>query len=291
MKLKGILKNSGLASKLMILVGMSLVFGTVASLIFVSITPSDSQSTDALKLLQLAESAGIFILPAILSMFLFNQDPYAVIGRNKKTTIVDYILVGLLMLTLIPFINYISEWNQQLRLPAAFANIEAWMKTSEATATSITERFLNVHNLGALAFNLLLVAAMPALGEELYFRAVIQRSIIERTNIIQGVLITAFVFSAIHIQFYGLVPRFLLGALLGFLYVWSSNLWLPIFAHFVNNSTAVIFYYLKFNHYQTIDVDTIGTNATTWMVLPSIVLSAIGIILIHKRLKQSNSTC
>lgn len=291
MKLKGILKNSGLASKLMILVGMSLMFGTVASLIFVSITPSDSQSIDALKLLQLAESAGIFILPAIFSIFLFSQDPYTVIGRIKKTTIADYILVGLLMLTLIPFINYISEWNQQLRLPAAFANIEAWMKTSEATATSITERFLNVHNLGALAFNLLLVAAMPALGEELYFRAVIQRSIIERTNIIQGVLITAFVFSAIHIQFYGLVPRFLLGALLGFLYVWSSNLWLPIFAHFVNNSTAVIFYYLKFNHYQTIDVDTIGTNATTWMVLPSIGLSALGIILIHKRLKQSNSIC
>ena len=286
MILKGILKNSGLVSKLMILVGMSLVFGTVASLIFVSITPSDSQSIDTLKLLQLAESAGIFILPAILSIFLFSQESYSTIKEHKHITALDFLIVGLLMLTLIPFINYISEWNQQLRLPAAFANIEAWMKTSEETATSITERFLNVHNLGALAFNLLLVAAMPALGEELYFRAVIQRSLIEKTNIIQGVLITAFVFSAIHMQFYGFVPRFLLGMLLGFIFVWSDNLWLPVFAHFVNNGVAVVFYYLKFNDYKVIDMEKIGTNDTAWLAMVSGIATIAGVVYLRSRLKS-----
>ena len=289
MILKGIFRNSGVASRLLILVGLSFVFGTLASLFFISDLQADRNNVELLKLLQLAESISIFILPALLTTYLFSHHPSSYLKVDKAGRVIDFLLVGLLMVVLIPFINYVSEWNQQLHLPTSLAPLEESMRGLEENVSSVTERFLDVHSVAALSFNLLLIALIPALGEELYFRAVIQTAIREKNKVVFAVLITAFVFSAIHMQFYGFVPRFLMGMLLGFIFVWSDNLWLPVFAHFVNNGVAVVFYYLKFNDYKVIDMEKIGTNDTAWLVLPSALLATVSIIYIYKRLIPTKS--
>jgi hypothetical protein len=185
----------------------------------------------------------------------------------------------------IPFINLITSLNQQIALPDFLAPVEAWMKNSEEQAAVLTEKMLNIHSINELLFNIFLIAMIPALGEELFFRATIQKILTQWRNAIWGIWIAAFVFSAIHLQFYGFFPRMLLGAFFGYLLVWSGSLWLPIIAHFTNNAIAVIFYYLKYNGYQVVDIDVIGSGETLWLGVVSGVLTIGGIILIKKNLK------
>jgi membrane protease YdiL (CAAX protease family) len=107
-----------------------------------------------------------------------------------------------------------------------------------------------------------MIGIIPAIGEELLFRGVIQRIFTEWTkNIHWGIWISAILFSALHLQFYGFVPRAILGAIFGYLLVWSGNLWLPVLAHFINNTVAVIAYYFYGEGILSVDPDKIGTNS------------------------------
>jgi len=153
-----------------------------------------------------------------------------------------------------------------------------------AQLEEFTLKLVNVHSISDLLFNFLLIAVIAGLGEELFFRGILQKIFSEWRNAVLAIWLAAFVFSAIHLQFYGFFPRMLLGAFFGYLLYWSGNLWLPILAHTINNGLAVIFYYLKFNGYQVVDIDTIGTNETVYLGVISAVLTAICIILLRRNL-------
>jgi hypothetical protein len=133
-----------------------------------------------------------------------------------------------------------------------------------------------------------LIAFIPALGEELFFRGALQQIFQNKKNAIMAIWLTAFIFSAIHFQFYGFVPRFLLGAFFGYLLVWSGNLWLPVLAHFANNAIAIVFYYLKYNGFQVVDIDSIGTGNTLWIGCVSGLLALIMIVLFRAKLRVTN---
>jgi hypothetical protein len=133
-----------------------------------------------------------------------------------------------------------------------------------------------------LAFNIFLIALIPAFGEELFFRGAVQGIIQEKMNVKFAIWITAIVFSAIHMQFYGFLPRMLLGAFFGYLLFWSENLWLPIAAHFTNNAVAIVFYYLKYNGYKLPDIDTVGTGNTLWLGLISAAFAIYGFFWFEK---------
>ncbi len=135
-----------------------------------------------------------------------------------------------------------------MQLPESLKFIEEWMKGSEKSAEKITKAFLEVSTLPELLFNVLLIAIIPAIGEELLFRGIIQKLCIDGAkNTHLGVWISAILFSAMHMQFFGFLPRMLMGALFGYLFVWTKNLWVPILAHFINNGVAVIISYMIFN--------------------------------------------
>lgn len=100
------------------------------------------------------------------------------------------------------------------------------------------------------------IAIIPGIGEELLFRGVLQNSLHRVTkNKHIAIWVAAFLFSAIHIQFYGLVPRMMLGAVFGYLYVWSGNLWYPMIAHATNNGLAVIIAYASQSSESEFDID------------------------------------
>jgi hypothetical protein len=110
----------------------------------------------------------------------------------------------------------------------------------------------------------------------------VQGIIQEKMNVKFAIWITAIVFSAIHMQFYGFLPRMLLGAFFGYLLFWSENLWLPIAAHFTNNAVAIVFYYLKYNGYKLPDIDTVGTGNTLWLGLISAAFAIYGFFWFKK---------
>ncbi|PLX06689.1 MAG: hypothetical protein C0594_06605 [Marinilabiliales bacterium] len=125
----------------------------------------------------------------------------------------------------------------------------------------LTESFLKVHSIGDFLVNILMIAIIPAIGEELLFRGIIQKLLIEWTRKTWlGIVLTAIIFSAIHFQFYGFIPRFLLGMLFGYLLIWSKNIWLPIFAHFINNGTAVFVAFLISKNSITKEAETVGST-------------------------------
>jgi hypothetical protein len=145
----------------------------------------------------------------------------------------------------IPIINHLVEINQNLSFPESLKSIEQWMSQKEENANQIMVEFLKADNISALLLNLFMIAVLPAVGEELLFRGVLQRLIgkwLKNKHV--GIFLAAVLFSAMHLQFYGFLPRLALGILFGYLFLWSGTLWLPIMAHFINNATAVIAFYV-----------------------------------------------
>jgi uncharacterized protein len=287
-KSKGVFSEYGVGYKFFILIGIVL-FSTILAVLVSSVISFVSRPTpiNSMKLMQLVESFGLFVAPPFVFAYLCTNKPKAFLHIDRKVNWQQIVLVVLFMLMIIPAINLLTKLNQQITLPKALDGVEAWMKASEEQMAKITEQMLNVHSISALSFNVVLIALIPALGEELFFRGTVQEILHHRTRAYIAIWTTAIIFSAIHMQFYGFFPRMLLGAFFGYLLVWSKNLWLPITAHFVNNAAAVIFYHLKLNGFKVPDIDTIGTGSTLWLGILSLVLGIIAIVVIRFTIKRS----
>ena len=250
MGFKGIYKEKSSTSKiclLFVLIFISVVIHTVLSVALILFFSdngmtilqyqdlSNQTSVNYLKLMQLFSGVGLFITPTLLYAYLTNYD-----FNFTRITRQDIILVFAIMLLITPFVALLLEWNMQIPFPE---NLLIFNVNSEA----IVEAFLKMSTISDLIYTLLVIAIVPAIGEELVFRGYLQQKIQKwLQNPHAAILITAFFFSAIHLDFQGFLPRFVLGSLLGYLYYWSGSLWLPILAHFVNNAQAVIFSFPSF---------------------------------------------
>lgn len=170
----------------------------------------------------------------------------------------NYLLLFLLTIVLVMVFMAVNsvfiEWNATVTFPDFAKAFEEWAREREDLAAEITTYLTRFDSFGQLLIAMLVVAVLPAIGEELVFRGIIQNQLHAATkNIHVAIWIAAILFSAIHFQFFGFVPRMLLGALFGYLYVWSNNLWYAIVAHFANNGLSVIAMYL--NQQGKLDVD------------------------------------
>ncbi len=224
-----------------------------------------------MKWLQLIQTAFTFVLPAFLLAHFVGQG----VSYLKFTPIRSSLMwlgVILLMPLALPAVNWLKSLNDMVVLPHFMSGVELWMQQMEHQSELLTEKFLSVSSYSALALNLLVMAAIPALGEELFFRGILQTVLGEKLNRHLAVWITAFIFSAIHLQFYGFLPRFCLGAALGYLFLFSGSIWASIVAHFVNNALAVLLFFLTFNGYLTFDMDALGTQNTWWLGFLSLTL-------------------
>jgi membrane protease YdiL (CAAX protease family) len=155
----------------------------------------------------------------------------------------------LLMLASIPLVLYLYQVNKALPMPDVFRVME--QQTNEA----IKGLLQMTHPLELVA-NLVLIALLPAVGEELVFRGVVQRQLMRRiAPPWLALILTAAIFSFIHLQFEGFLPRLLLGLVLGWLYWRTGNLWVPVIAHFFNNALQVVAQYLFHHKVSTVDLE------------------------------------
>jgi membrane protease YdiL (CAAX protease family) len=135
-----------------------------------------------------------------------------------------------------------------------------------------------------------MIAFLPSIGEELLFRGVIQRIFTNWTrNYHWGIWISALLFSALHMQFYGFIPRMFLGVLFGYLLVWSGSMWLPIIAHFINNAVAVVAMYLIDKELLSPEIEEIGTTSDSYyMAAVSLLLIVVFMLMIKRQNSEVN---
>jgi hypothetical protein len=166
-----------------------------------------------------------------------------------------------------------------------FGEAQKWMKTMEEEAAKQIQFMLSKHTLSELITNLVFIALFAGVGEELFFRGVLQRLIIKWTKSPwAGIIITAALFSAFHFQFFGFIPRFLLGVLLGSIYWYSGSLWAAMLAHFVYDGLMIVLIYLNPSMAQNIDATIL--QQTTMQLVFSAVLSLLLTSLVVWQMKK-----
>ena len=202
---------------------------------------------DAFKITQVISTVFVYLAPSlILPWLLYRQKPLNFLGAKTKPSIILFLLTILIFYASSPLIDLAGVWNSKLQLPGFMHNIEKWMRDSEDTNDRLTGYFLKMPDIAALFINILIMAVLPAIGEEFMFRGFIQRTLASWfKNPHWAILLSAAIFSFVHFQFYGFIPRMMLGVLFGYLFYWSGDIKLAIFAHFINNFAAVMVEYRR----------------------------------------------
>ena len=155
----------------------------------------DPANVGLLKFFQVLQSLGMFILPPVFIAYSLNDKPFQFLQLTAKPALRMLAVVCGVILVSGPVIEWVSLLNQQLVLPSWLGSLESWMRTSEDQATEITKAFLTTKSIGGLLGNLFIVAVLPAIGEELLFRGVLQKLIQKMTGSSHwGIWITAILF-------------------------------------------------------------------------------------------------
>jgi membrane protease YdiL (CAAX protease family) len=193
-----------------------------------------------------AQDISFFIVPVLIILWKINPGYDRNVFSFSSISTVDFIMVTILALCAFPVTSLAGELNSKLAFPDKLHGIEEWIREKEDYADETISLIMSVQSFGGMLLNLLLVAFLPAVSEELIFRGVFQK-LLQRIsgsgNI--AVWITAVFFSAIHFQFFGFLPRLILGLIFGYLFLWSGSLWLPILAHLINNAVPVAGAFVK----------------------------------------------
>lgn len=244
---------------------------------------SDPFVVDANRFMLLFQHIGFFIVPSIIFLYLSTRNPRLFILWSHDFQFKNLLIVIGILLFIMPFINLLIAWNGEMHLPAFLGAIEESMRSMEDAAARLTEALVTMNTPLDLLYMTLIVAVLPAIGEELMFRGIVQRLISQQFHSYHaGIWISAFLFSALHFQFFGFFPRLLLGAIFGYLLVYSGNIIYPMIGHFINNFTSLIFAYLIQHGMISADIDALGSEQEWVYIMPGLAISAFLFYLLWK---------
>ena len=271
-----------------ILIWLGILFGCtiVAALIWILIF-GKNDSIAAQKWLQFIEMVGMFLAPPIICATIWDEhhQPQRWLKIDRGTDWTHFLMAVGIMIVAVPAINLFAYLNSLIPMPESLV-------TKEADANKTIELFLQADNFGLKLLNIGLLALLPAFAEELTFRGTLQQIMAngerQKAKVHIAIWVTAILFSAIHMQFLGFIPRMLMGALFGYMFVWTGTLWIPILMHFTNNAFAISAYYLMANRQEQIAdntniADTLGTGDTLWMGILSLILTSLGLLIFYRR--------
>jgi len=228
-----------------------------------------------------------YLLPSLLFWFFVERKNLSDFAIREKSDPVIWLLAMLLVLISIPFNSKFIEWNSAMTLPDAWSGVEAWMREKEDQLGVLTKFLTSYTSFSQFLIALFVVVLLPALGEEALFRGIIQRKLFQSWgNIHVAIFVSAAIFSAIHLQFYGFLPRMLLGAVFGYLYYWSGSLWVAVFAHFINNGFILLMVYLYKIKVLAINIEEIKTMPLTTVFLSAVLTFGILYMIRKIGLKQ-----
>ena len=258
-------------------IALLLIFGAFIGLVVLMgalalLAPEWSNSTGGLLFMQGFQTIVLFGVTALVGVWITEDklNPLKQMLLNKGLSLKHGLIALFFAVAALPMISLLTEWNKGMELPSFLASMEEMMRQMEESAKEVTDQFLNTSSVGMMFVNLFVIALLPAVGEEMMFRGWLQRVLGKSVNYHTAIWVSAFVFSAIHFQFYGFIPRMLVGAALGYLYCYTGSLWASIVAHFTNNAVAVISAFLVYNGYISINPDLIGTGDTWYLSVASV---------------------
>lgn len=237
---------------------------------------SDPYIVDANRFMLLFQHLGFFIIPSLIFLYLSTNDARNFILWKRQFHFKNLFIVVGILLFLMPFVNLLISWNEAMHLPAFLSGVEANMRSMEDAAGRLTEALVSMETPTELIYMTLIVAVMPAIGEELMFRGIIQRLLSQQFKSYHiGIWITALLFSAMHFQFFGFFPRVFLGAVLGYLLIWSGNIIYPMIAHFINNFASLLIAYMIQHEMIGDEIETIGGQQEWLYILPGLIMSGL----------------
>lgn len=228
-----------------------------------------------------------YLVPSLLFWYLIERKKVVDFKKTAKADGTLWLLSILLVLVFIPTNSQFITWNAQMSFPDSFSWLEKWMRDKENQMETLTTFMTTYTQPEQFVAALVVVAVLPALGEEFLFRGVLQtkfQSFWKNPHI--SIWVSAAIFSAIHFQFYGFIPRMLLGAIFGYLYFWSGNLWLAVLAHFINNGFALLMVYLHNIGLINSNLEEMKTMPITW-VIPSFLFSITLLYFIKNKAKSN----
>ena len=267
-------QSTGMSIFLFLLIFLiSTLIGVAASALFVF------GGDMGMKIGQGLASIFMFVVPPIVYYYITRKENrMQALGLRRLSSPWWLIIVAMaLMFVSIPVTTTLTTWNEGMHLGGAFSGIEKWMKELEETAQALTDKMANVDTIGGLLLNLVVIALIPAVGEEMTFRGVLQQSLTRRMNPHIAIILSAAIFSFFHFQFYGFLPRLFLGILLGYMFYITGSLWTSILMHFVNNGASVTLYYLG-NIGVIEDAEHWGETQNVWLIVASAVVT-LGLII------------
>lgn len=260
----------------LISLGCFLVAAVAASLILRTVDSAH------VRIATVIQDVIMFITPALATAIICSRYPARFLSVDQRPGPALTAMSTIVLLASAPLQNRIIAWNQSIELPESLESVKEWMDATESSATETIKLLMGGTGWGDLIMGILIIGVLAALAEELFFRGTLQR-IISRHNTAgnhTAIWITAFVFSAFHFQFYGFVPRLLLGAYFGYLVWWSRSLWLPVIVHAINNSAVVMTDWQARCSGEANLSETIGRD-NIWIVLVSLCMTVAGIWIIH----------
>ncbi|MCL1867806.1 MAG: CPBP family intramembrane metalloprotease [Paludibacter sp.] len=281
--LKNSFARSGLFGKLILLIfvvffGMFLVSG--AFVVCEKLHWINSENPDDLLIIQAGAMFLSFIIPAFIVAYLCSEDVACFLFLKKKSQLFEITaVIGILILAL-PFINLLTSLNESL---AQIPFFDQLFSASEAKQRAAAEQMIGANFWGAMA----VVALGAAVAEELMFRGAVLRLLSEKTNLHAAVWLSAAAFSLIHLQFFGFVPRIVLGAYFAYIVIFSNNIRLSMWAHFFNNAMIILVQHFSENQTIPKTLDTFGSSSTWIAGIVSGILSVCTTIYLIKYWKKS----
>jgi len=247
---------------------------------------------EAMLTFQGITSIGTFIL--VPTFFFLTRDHILPPLGLKKIRPWPIVLVLLIILTFMVVNAWFIEFNRSITFPESLQAVEKWARDFENRAEMITNQLTQIDSFPYFIAALLVIAVVPGIGEELLFRGIVQKKFFLLTNNIHlSIWLSAAIFSAFHLQFFGFIPRLLLGVIFGYIYYWSGSLLLTMLAHFFQNGFLVLAMYLHQTGAITFDVESTESVPITSVLIFSLVSGFLIYIFRHyylSRTKHSEQT-
>jgi len=224
---------------------------------------------NATRVMQMVSQLFMFLIPALITARLLSRRPLTYLGYREGFNAQQLLLSIAIILLCLPLVGALGELTQSIPLSKS---LEAYFKKLEDNYNMQVEALATMHSPGEFIFSLVVMALFPAIFEETIFRGALQQVLISWfKKPMLAIVITSIIFSAVHISYYGFLPRFALGVVLGLLFYYSKSIWLNMTAHFLNNAFALSYMYYLYSSGKPVR-DAATENAPIWMGVPALLL-------------------